>query len=308
MGVPTKASFLTRDADEGAEAMRALLGAAPRIHRVAEDYEMSIEVVIGDRVSTGRMKLPSDVPSEGITEDRHIVVLPRRGSHEVRRERTGLTVNDRAALLFEAGVSHQVLTREAEFDLITVDAALVSALTRGAARRPQPTALGPGMTRHMASTARWFADTVLADPDAYASDILRQAGETAVATAVAVAFGFVGENSRVDPALSPASVRRALAYLEEHVADPISLADIAQGAGLTVRGLQAAFQRHLDTSPMAELRRLRMLRVHDALRDADPYSSTVAPIARRWGFAHLSRFASDYRSQFGELPSQTLRR
>jgi len=34
----------------------------------------------------------------------------------------------------------------------------------------------------------------------------------------------------------------------------------------------------------------------------------VQEMAARWGFWHLSRFSSDYRTLFGETPSQTLRR
>jgi AraC family ethanolamine operon transcriptional activator len=39
-----------------------------------------------------------------------------------------------------------------------------------------------------------------------------------------------------------------------------------------------------------------------------PSSETVTEVAFRWGFWHLSRFAREYRSMFGESPSETLRR
>jgi len=32
----------------------------------------------------------------------------------------------------------------------------------------------------------------------------------------------------------------------------------------------------------------------------------LSDIAARWGFWHLSHFAADYKSMFGELPSETL--
>ena len=35
--------------------------------------------------------------------------------------------------------------------------------------------------------------------------------------------------------------------------------------------------------------------------------TTVAEIARTWGFGHLGRFSATYRSRFGELPSESLR-
>ena len=34
---------------------------------------------------------------------------------------------------------------------------------------------------------------------------------------------------------------------------------------------------------------------------------SVSEVAWRWGFAHHGRFAAQYRTRFGETPSQTLR-
>jgi AraC family ethanolamine operon transcriptional activator len=34
----------------------------------------------------------------------------------------------------------------------------------------------------------------------------------------------------------------------------------------------------------------------------------VVDVANRWGFWHMGQLAADYRRQFGELPSETLRR
>jgi AraC family ethanolamine operon transcriptional activator len=48
--------------------------------------------------------------------------------------------------------------------------------------------------------------------------------------------------------------------------------------------------------------------VRRELRDANPATTQVQDVAARWGFWHLSHFASDYRAMFGELPSDTLRK
>ncbi|MBF4584355.1 AraC family transcriptional regulator [Curtobacterium sp. VKM Ac-2865] len=102
-------------------------------------------------------------------------------------------------------------------------------------------------------------------------------------------------------------LRAAVEFVHEHVHEPLTVADIAQAAGLSVRGVQDAFQRTLDTTPMAYVRDVRLSRAHEELQSLDPRSASVAEVARRWGFAHMGRFSSTYASRFGEYPRQTLR-
>jgi AraC-like DNA-binding protein len=106
---------------------------------------------------------------------------------------------------------------------------------------------------------------------------------------------------------TPQPLRRALAFIDDHAADPITLNEIAVAAHLSPRGLQATFRRHLDTTPLAQLRSVRMERAHWDLQNAEPGDTSVAALAARWGFTHLGRFAVDYRRRYGSSPSQTLR-
>ncbi|MBF6464137.1 helix-turn-helix transcriptional regulator [Nocardia beijingensis] len=105
----------------------------------------------------------------------------------------------------------------------------------------------------------------------------------------------------------PDTVRRALAYVESHLSEDITVADIAAASYVTVRALQLAFRRHLDTTPMAYLRRLRLRAAHEQLRDfSSDDGHTVTSIAAAWGFAHPGRFASAYREAYGRSPHATL--
>ncbi|QKV79015.1 AraC family transcriptional regulator [Amycolatopsis sp. Hca4] len=108
------------------------------------------------------------------------------------------------------------------------------------------------------------------------------------------------------PAL-PRAVRRAMAYCEEHAGEPISVADMAAAARVSPRTLQDRFRAGFGTTPGAYLRRVRLDRVHqDLLRIAGGSASgTVAEVATRWGFTHLSRFAAYYREVYGQPPSRT---
>jgi AraC-like DNA-binding protein len=105
----------------------------------------------------------------------------------------------------------------------------------------------------------------------------------------------------------PPVVARALEFLREHAADPITTADVAAHCWVSVRTLQEGFQRHVGRPPLAELRRVRLDRARADLQRGDPYSDSVAAVAHRWGFGHLGRFASAYEAEFGERPSSTLR-
>ncbi|WP_367651843.1 helix-turn-helix domain-containing protein [Curtobacterium sp. MCPF17_052] len=78
-------------------------------------------------------------------------------------------------------------------------------------------------------------------------------------------------------------VRRAVEFIHEHAGEPLSVADIARAADLSVRGLQESFQRILDRTPMTYLREVRLRHVHADLLHADPIATSVADVASRWG-------------------------
>jgi AraC-like DNA-binding protein len=172
-------------------------------------------------------------------------------------------------------------------------------------------AVSAAMNRQWLATVGYVAQT-LAGPDAPAGHplLLANAVETVATTLITVFPNTtMGVDYTAGPGRSaPATVRRAVAYIDAHAADPITLEDIAAAAGVKVRGLQAAFARHRDSSPMAYLRRVRMQCVHRELLAADRASGdTVAGIARRWGFRSPGRFAADYQKIFGRTPGSTLR-
>lgn len=119
---------------------------------------------------------------------------------------------------------------------------------------------------------------------------------------------------RVDtfpPALMTAKnqkLRAMVEYLHIHAHEPVTVGMLAESVGLSVRAVQQAFQRTLDTSPMAYLQQVRLERVREALFAGEPTATSVGQIARTWGFTHMGRFSGTYARQFGEYPSETLRR
>ena len=96
--------------------------------------------------------------------------------------------------------------------------------------------------------------------------------------------------------------------MEANAREPIGLADIAVAAGVSARALQSGFRRIRDSTPMARLREIRLELARADLAQPTGDGRSVASIANRYGFAHLGRFAADYRARFNECPSETLRR
>jgi len=104
------------------------------------------------------------------------------------------------------------------------------------------------------------------------------------------------------PEPPPAAVRRALDFIDAHVAADIMLADIAAAANLSVSSLGRMFNRHLGQSPAALLRDLRLDRVRDELRRGSAMS--IRELALRWGFQSASQFSQAYQRRFAEKPSE----
>lgn len=161
--------------------------------------------------------------------------------------------------------------------------------------------------RHWQRAYRYIAEMLLADdegPGSLAEAELRRHAVHATLTTYSPAFLERSARSAQRRA-APATVRRAMAFIEEHAHEPITVDDVALAAGISTRGLQYAFRRAVDTTPTEWLRRARLSGAHRSL--SDPEGGTVAEIARRWGFEHPSRFAAHYRAAYGVNPAQTLR-
>lgn len=164
--------------------------------------------------------------------------------------------------------------------------------------------------RHWAATITYLTRLLATPGDGGLHPLLLTAALETAATAAVTVFpnstmtlDYVADPGQV----APAAIRRAVAYVDANAASPITLHHIAEAAGVGVRALQTGFRRHLDTTPVGYLRRVRLERAHRDLQAADPANGdTVADIAYRWGFANLGRFAARYHSEFGRRPSQTL--
>lgn len=105
--------------------------------------------------------------------------------------------------------------------------------------------------------------------------------------------------------ISPYYVKRTEEYMRAHAHEALTIEQLAEYAGVSVRTLFAGFRDFCGTSPMAYLRNIRLDKVHEELRSQE--HASVTDVAFRWGFAHLGRFAQEYKRRYGESPSATAR-
>ncbi len=158
-------------------------------------------------------------------------------------------------------------------------------------------------------TVRYVKDCVLGEDDSASPLVLGHCSRLLAAVTLATFPNTIAPepvlHDRTDS--SPVLLRRAISYMEVNAGNDIALADIAEAVHVTPRAVQYMFRRHLDTTPLQYLRRLRMDRAHRDLLVAAHPDQTVTQIAARWGFTHTGRFAVLYRQTFGLSPHQTLR-
>lgn len=250
-------------------------------------------------------------------DDFVLVTRPIEGRFGVRSASDGLVVTRDRALVMDAYGSYQLRWLDSCRVLnVVLDRRRVekaAAEMRGF-DEPRPLRFDvaePGSDaawRRWASVSRFLLDHVRSPVDEGASLLRAELLRLAVAALLDAYPTHHPEPSATPASSSPAAVRRARSYIELHAHEDIGPSEIAAAARLSVRGLQAAFRRSEETTPLAYLRRTRLRRAHADLVRQTPDDTTVAAVAGRWGFSNLSRFAAEHRAEYGCSPSDTLRR
>jgi AraC-like DNA-binding protein len=266
------------EGDTGLSAARAALPESTRLDSgdiPSYSVTLSLAGVNGWRVgeSTGSLDVP--------------LLLPPYRSMVVTNSRDDLDV---VILAFTTGVVERYLGHAParSMDLTAVNTA-----------RAEPTAMVNFLT--------YVGDLLDASPNIVEHPLIEASLIDSVLSLAVVTFSLSGPGPALGSAPMSGALKRATNFIADNLDSPITTVDIADAARMSARGLQALFQREFGTTPMTYQRRLRLDAVRQDLITADPESSDVASIARRWGFAHLSRFATAYRAEFGENPSDTLR-
>jgi AraC-like DNA-binding protein len=99
---------------------------------------------------------------------------------------------------------------------------------------------------------------------------------------------------------SPDSVQRALRHIEQHLGRPLSLAELAGVAGLSVWRFATVFRQQVGLSPHRYVCRRRVERAQALIRSGMP-AATAASEAGFYDQSHLSRH---FKNLCGMTPGQ----
>ena len=221
------------------------------------------------------------------------------------------------ALVTQPHLPHRACAQDVCLTSVTLDQSLVAGVATGLPRGQAPLPVRFRSFQPVdASAARLWKDTVsfvkhsmLADEAITTPLVLGHASRLLAAITLSTFPNTAATGptpyDRTDA--KPMMLRRAMEYMDANAANDIGLADIAEAIHVTPRAVQYMFRRHLETTPLQYLRRLRLHYAHQELLAADRLHSTVTDIAARWGFAHTGRFAVLYRQTYGQSPHSTLR-
>lgn len=313
---PRRVTFATRDQDEARDFMDRTYGAC-RLQVAGgldTDWRLAVDQVTVPQVAAAALRLPAELSFDIEGQDDFVINTLLSGEVEYDRDRVHR---------FQAGEvyvgNHPRLhcacrTYEVHVHTLTLPRSLLSEVAGFTAEDPpvgwELSSLLAGKTGagHWRKAVRFF-DGLLADPAAAHPLVIGAAARLLAATALAA---FPGMAAREETATdrrggNPGPLKRAIAFIEANPGVDLCVTDIAHAASVTPRGLQLAFRRGLDTTPMRYLRQVRLAHAHDELAAATPEEElTVTTVAYRWGFSSASRFAQHYRAAYGVTPSATL--
>ena len=305
-------TYTASDAAAATAAARAVLGSAEVTMRgPAVSWKQT--TLVDDGISLSRLEVRGDGVRLSIARATElVVVLVRRGS--VR-----LTSGDAEVELGPDGLGLIPIDARASIQIVHAEVELFSFPPAPLARllgvpkhavllhAPRTTPRSPELAEFFRRVANLLTSAVFGVPEVYDRDLIRTHTIDTLTAITVEAFELTNRSEDATDR-DGAVLRRALAELRAHLADPVSIPEVAEACGVSVRGLQLVFQRQLGESPLMHLRNLRLEAARTALLEGAATGTTVADVARRFGYSNAGRFSTHYRDAFGESPSASIGR
>ena len=99
-----------------------------------------------------------------------------------------------------------------------------------------------------------------------------------------------------------AVIERVTTYIQNNLANKITMADLRNASNYSERSIQLIFQRHFNQTPFEYIEEQRLLKAKELI-EKHKRSKKISSIAQDVGFFHLGRFSVNFRQRFGISPS-----
>jgi AraC-like DNA-binding protein len=101
------------------------------------------------------------------------------------------------------------------------------------------------------------------------------------------------------------AIRKAMKYIREHQRDQLTVESVARAVGMSPSHFAHRFREIARVSPMKYVKHVRL---HEARRLMLAEGTRASGVAELVGYASISHFSRDFRTQFGESPRRYLHR
>lgn len=319
--MPTTAAhatvWSTHDPEEAAGSLSPTYGRVVVRGPVADPFSMSVAVVRSGPVGL-RCSRVLGAPSRFRAEEPRVLKVGRVVAGSLLLETGGNRIAVGAQPVLFPQESFTSTWDAVELDAVVLDAAAVEGYARDLLDDPGFALRFAGHNPVSdAEAERWrtaigrLKRDVLGDAEAMDVPLIREHAFRTAARALLSCFHSTFSQTPAPDrcAALPTVVRRARAFIDAHLDEALGVAEIASAARVSPHGLVVAFRRHLGTTPAGYLRAARLDAAHRDLTAADPADgTTVAAVARRWGFSDPAQFAEHFRAQHGRAPDAVLQR
>lgn len=317
---PRRRRFATADPEQAHAFLRTVYG-SHTVHLADADtdevgFHLEYDGVATSRFAVEHVRHHTPVECLFAPAEALVVVHPLDGELSVASRRDELRIGPDDVLLCDAATDLRIASPRLDAVVVRLDPVAVARVVAELTGFDAPSlpvelchAVSPARAAHWRATIAHLRRDVLGSDEVMAGPLTRNAVFRTLVAMLVESFPnpAVDHGGSSSARSAPPTLRRAVRYIDEHAGDAIGLADIAAAAGLGARGLQLAFRRHHDLTPLEYLRRVRLDRAHRDLRASTPADATVGGIADRWGFPHHGNFSALYLRTYGCSPSITLR-
>lgn len=97
-------------------------------------------------------------------------------------------------------------------------------------------------------------------------------------------------------------------FINLNIDKHIQVHEICQATGVRERTLFRIFKKRFGVTPNSYLKCVRLNRIRKTLKRSTYKKMLISDIANDLGFWHMGDFAADYRTLFGENPSETIKK